>query len=176
MDENLTSTATVRGRIAIKPTPPLPSTEIIMLAWRRRRDLSKRVALGIIHPKRSQKKSASLRKASAMRIYGIRPDYCLTLRMITTQEFRRKNAEFVDQIFGDGSAMTTCFTEKTNSGYVIRTKNEIQGKPTYLRRYTNPDDGVWGYFSTTSIEEAHVFKWRDDAEQETCRLNNDFVD
>ena len=34
-----------------------------------------------------------------MRLYGIRPDYCLALRLIATQEMLRRNQEFVEAMF-----------------------------------------------------------------------------
>jgi hypothetical protein len=33
------------------------------------------------------------------RLYGIRPDYCLALRLIGCQEFSRRNQEFVEKHF-----------------------------------------------------------------------------
>lgn len=35
------------------------------------------------------------------RLYGIRPDYCLALRLIACQEFSRRNQEFVEKHFGE---------------------------------------------------------------------------
>ena len=63
------------------------------------------------------------------RLYGIRPDYCLALRLIGCQEFSRRNQEFVEKHFKG------IFMEREMEAEIERLEARIEELAAALREF-----------------------------------------
>jgi hypothetical protein len=74
------------------------------------------------------------------RLYGIRPDYCLALRLIGCQEFSRRNQEFVEKHFKG------IFMEREMEAEIERLEARIAELKAALKPFADKADKAEGPF------------------------------